>query len=341
VAYWLDKVPAGLPDALLPADNPLVRAGPEIIPALLAAIHKSYGGRDFINRFRGYIPPFLQKRVGEQRPPAWQIRSLAAFRLGLMGSAASNAVPTLVGLLSKPSTYIGDKGRVIQALGFIGPSAEQAVPVLVENLDDQNEWILMTAAYSLLQIGTVPPEAIPTLKRNLSDRKSQAHVAALMAVALLAAEGTPETVSRVELMLTAKGDRNAREAVAADLSFLSSVPDELKPILTRMLDEEDASVRQGAALGLARPHADNLPRIIQVLVEGLENGQFQSRCARALGRIGPDAAVARRELENAQGYVLGIAARDALARIEGGAANVSQPIRSETNSTSSAAASRR
>jgi HEAT repeat protein len=240
------------------------------------------------------------------------IREVAAFRLGLFGPAASNAVPTLINLLKEPTSYNGDKGRVIQALGFIGAPAQHAVPFLVDSLSDSNQWIQMTAAYSLLQIGTVPVTAIPALKRNLSD---PGHIAALMAVALLAAEQSPEAHSRVESMLTSRGDGNTQAHVAAALTFVKDVPDNLKAILRRMLQDEDASVPQGAAIGLAKPHADNLDQIIQVLVEGLKQGQFQIRCAQALGKIGPEAASAGPKLEQAKGYVLGIAAREAQAKV--------------------------
>ena len=344
VAYWLDSLPAGGMNGLLPAENPLVRAGPEIVPSLIDSIDRSYAQRDFIGRYGGILPPFLRKYLPKQRPSGAEIRQTAAFRLGLLGSAASNSVPTLVALLGKPSNYIEDKGRVIQALGFIGAPAKQAVPVLVQNLDDKNEWIRMTSASSLLQIGIVPPEAIPALKRNLSD---PGHMAALMAVALLAAQQSPEALSRVELMLTKKGDGNTQAHAAAALAFVKDAPNELKVILTRMMDEDDPSVRQGAAIGLAKPHAENLGRIIEVLLEGLQKGQFQIRCAQALGEIGPGAVAARPELEHAEGYVLGIAARDALAKVSRvsiepyGTANNSQPIRFETNRTSSAAGSRR
>jgi HEAT repeat protein len=344
VAYWLDRLPRDASDGLLPADHPLAKAGPEIVPPLIAAINRSYTARDFIDRCKRLLPPSLGKHLAVQRTPAWLIRETAAFRLGLMGAAASNAVPSLISILTKPPTYVADPGRVIQALGDIGPPARQAVPVLVDKLNDQSEWIRFTAANSLLQIGTVPSEAVPALKRNLRDT---GYVAANMAVALLAAQNTAESLSRVELMLTIEGDGNTRPHVAAALAFLPELPEKLKPIMTRMLDDNDASVRQGAAIGLARPRAENLTRIVEVLIEGLKNGQFQIRCAQALGKIGPEAAASKPELERAQGYVLRIAAQDALKRVSSvlsepdGAANRSQPTRSETNTTSAAAGSNR
>ena len=341
VAYWLENLPPEAQAALLPADHPLAQAGPEIIPSLIDAIEKGYATRDFINRHRGQLPQFLHKCLPKQSTPGYEIRQVAAFRLGLFGPVASNAVPTLIELLKKPDTYVGNKGRVIQALGFIGPPAKQAVPFLVDGLRDQNQWIRQTAAYSLLQIGTVPPVAIPALRRNLGDT---GYVAASMAAALWVAEHSPEALSRIRSMLIAKGDRNTRAHAAAALAFLSELPPELNPILARMMDEDDPSVRQGAALGLARPHAENLDRIIEVLVEGLRNGQFQIRCAEALGRIGPAAAVSKPSLEQATGYVLRIAAKDALAKVSIQSIEQTSPMnRSEASETqtSSAAGSRR
>lgn len=312
VAYWLEHLPSQSHDALLPDDHPLALAGPEMIPSLIDALEKSYGVRDFFIRHRRRLPSILQKRLPQHESPGWLIRQIAAFRLGQFGAPASNAVPTLIELLTKPQSCVGDKGRVIQALGFIGPWARPAVPTLAARLSDTNEWIRMTAAYSLLQIGTVPPEAIPTLKRNLRDT---GHVAGLMAVAILVAEPSSEAVARIKSMLSANADYNTRAHAAAALAFLREVPDGLKPILTRMMEEDNRSVRQGAAIGLARSDASNLDRMIEVLVEGLKEGQFQILCAQALGRIGPAAATAQRELKNATGYVLRNAAAEALSKI--------------------------
>jgi len=313
VAYWLDHLPfMGLPEPLLRDDNPLALAGPEIIPSLIHEIKNRSTIMDFINRYRWRFPRFLQNRLPKEGPPGYFIRVVAAFRLGMFGPVASNAVPCLVELLRKPATYSGDRGRIIQALGFIGPNATKATPLLVESLSDPSEWIRMTAAYSLLQIGVVPPEAAPALKRNLRDT---GYVAASMAVGILVAEPSVEARARIESMLTKNLDGNTRAHVAAALGLLRQIPDEVTPILRRMLEEDSPSLRQGAAIGLARPHTENLKRIVAVLVEGLKEGQFQIRCADALGRIGPEASDAIADLENAKGYVLRNAAAQARARI--------------------------
>lgn len=343
VSYWLTKLPTEA-HGLIPADNPLVEAGPEIIPQLIVAAHRSYATEDFVNRHRGLCPRLLQKYLPDPSPPGRVIREAAAFRIGWFGSVASNAVPSLLELLSNNPAFAVDQGRVIQALGNIGPAAEPAVPILVKYLSDTNEWIRMTACYSLLQIGKVPREAVRALKKNLGDT---GYVAALMAVALWVAEPDQENVSRIGRLLVENGDGNTRPHVAAALGFSEQVPAEVRSTLLGMLGEGDPSVRQGAAIGLARPHAEHLERIIKVLTEGLESGQFQVRCAESLGRIGPGAASSKPYLEEATGYVLRCVAKDSLARITvgssepGSAANVRQPFRLESNLTSSTAASRR
>jgi HEAT repeat protein len=243
------------------------------------------------------------------------IIDVAAFRLGQFGPAASKAVPPLIRLLKK-SKY--DNGRVIQALGDIGPPAKKAAPVIAEALSDRNDWVRMTAAYSLLQIHMVPKEAIPALEKNL---KCAGYIAAVMAVAIWSAEPSPEALSRIQSMLTNAGDRETAAHTAAALGLLPELPQELLPILTGMLDEHNPGARQGAALALARPSAKNAKRIVEVLIEGVNKGEFSSRCAEALGNMGSDAIPAKSALLKAQqyppgqGYVLSNMAARAFAKI--------------------------
>jgi HEAT repeat protein len=322
VAYWLNRGSAHFPGELLPGDSPLADAGPEIIPALVGAIKRRYSEHNMVNSLRRYFP-FLRRYLPEY-PPGSAVRGVAVFRLGLFGSAASNAVPLLVELFKNPPADFGnvEKFRDIQALGFIGPAAKEAVPVLVASLSDTNEMIRMSAAHSLLQIGSVPRDAVPALKRNVSDREG---LGAPAAVALLEVEPGAEALARVKSMLVGPSGKHdfisqiVRGITASELAYVQ-IPDEIEQILRGMLEEDNPSVRQGAALALARPHARDLDRIIPVLIEGLDEGQFQIPCAQALGRIGPEAAAAKPALKQAaqiQVYVLRNFARDALAKVSG------------------------
>ena len=154
--------------ALLPKENSLTRAGPEIIPDLLAAIERRYATREVIKRYSRFIPGPFHKPFGEDLPSGSEVHGYAAYRLGLMGEAASNAVPTLLELLKfhRRFSFDGDRARMIQALGFIGPPAREAAPSLVKELQNPSDWVKRTTARTLLQMGTVPSEAVPFLKRK-------------------------------------------------------------------------------------------------------------------------------------------------------------------------------
>src|SRR5687767_12804055 len=74
VRYWLDNLPPEAHNALLPADNPLAQAGPEVIPSLIDAIETGYAARDFINRHRRQFPHFLHKYLPAQTSYGYLIR---------------------------------------------------------------------------------------------------------------------------------------------------------------------------------------------------------------------------------------------------------------------------
>jgi HEAT repeat protein len=319
VAYWLDQVPSPREGALLPKDNPLTRAGPEIIPELLAAIGRRYATREVIKRYSRFIPKPFHKPLGMDLPSGSEVHGYAAYRLGLMGEAASNAVPTLLELLKfhRKYTFDGDRARIIQALGFIGPPASGAASSLVRELQNPNDWVKRTTARTLLRMGTVPSEAVPFLKENLCMMEVGAGVTA---VALIAAEETPANISRVSSMLTnetpTRLELERRLDAATSLTFLKSVPSQLKTILEGMLDDDDTNVRQAAAIGLARPNEEILPRIIELLMERLINPRLEVDSAEALGRIGPQAKRAISALQIVDGYVSWNIAREAQRKIE-------------------------
>ncbi|SEO50903.1 HEAT repeat domain-containing protein [Paenibacillus sp. OV219] len=103
-------------------------------------------------------------------------RALAAFTLGMLGSAASSAVPSLIVALNDVSKWV--RRNVVEALGMIGEPADETIPALVrtieeavakESADEENastgsyvynqeyitNKIAYTAALSLLRIGKI------------------------------------------------------------------------------------------------------------------------------------------------------------------------------------------
>lgn len=316
-AYWLRTLPYETDDAVMIAnDHPLVLAGSEIIPTLIDAL--DYETKiplldQLLPKNRYWIPAPLRNRLPERKARAEIIRQVAAFRLGLYGEKASNAVPALIAYLQKPTAYVEDKSRVIQALGFIGPEAKPAVPVLTKYLADTNTYWYFNLT-SLLQIGEVPPETLSIIDWKL-ETVSQPHERAVLLVAAYAAdaEHTQERLDILRSTLTPESTVGAHAAVA--WAKLGSIPDDTKQLLRTMLDSDALSARQGAAIALAEPGDTDMQRLLHVLIEGLERGQFPTECAEALGRIGPEAAAAIPALEKDLQYVLKVKAIQALAKI--------------------------
>jgi hypothetical protein len=318
VGYWLSHLPPDAGMGFLGPDHPLEAAGPEIIPFLTAAIDRSYGARRLYNKVWQLSPALLRMHLPKPTAPEGAIKTFSAFRLGQFGPLASNAVPSLIRLSYQTGVNSPDKGRVFQALGDIGPPARPAVPVLLGGLRDTNTWISDRALESLLQIGEVPKEAIPILDAQLRVPGIEGYRTGARVVGIWDANRTPESLARVEEFL-ASPDRNRRAYTSYSLGYSHDLPETVISKLTRMLDDKDAGARQGAAIALANAAHQTGPRVIAVLCEGLESGQFQIPCAQALGRMGPAAKsalpVLQSSLKTEHGSVLRRAVSEAITNI--------------------------
>jgi HEAT repeat protein len=78
---------------------------------------------------------------------------------------------------------------------------------------------------------------------------------------------------------------------------VDKLPGETISVLQQMLQDSQPNVRQGAAIALANAKIGNLNEIIPVLIEGVDSGEFQVPCAKALGGIGSSAKPALPALE--------------------------------------------
>jgi HEAT repeat protein len=165
----------------LPALIAAAREGPE---DLRHAAIRSLGciGKAHKPAVAKVLPP-LATALREKGDP--EIRTLAAFAIGMMGPEAREAVPVLREHLPlrevtdpKAASYI--RGNVLWALGEIGPSAADAIIDIVEvveglksSSDDRR-----SAIEAIGKMGRKAEMAMPTLKRAAADPDAQVRNAA-------------------------------------------------------------------------------------------------------------------------------------------------------------------
>ena len=88
----------------------------------------------------------------------------------ILGPAASNAVPDLIGIFKE---RVSDSSRqwAVASLGYIGPTASSAVPALLHTVGDTNanEYVHDHAMEALVQIQADPGLVVPALIKCLQD----------------------------------------------------------------------------------------------------------------------------------------------------------------------------
>ena len=104
--------------------------------------------------------PALSSLVEALPHDSEQTRGAAAFALGELRTAATDAVPDLVKLVNDESIWV--RRNVVEALGTIGQANEQIVPALAQAVtDDADDQVRFTAGLSLARIGPDAAEAVP------------------------------------------------------------------------------------------------------------------------------------------------------------------------------------
>ena len=97
------------------------------------------------------------------------VRRSAAFSLGEMGSAAQEAIPTLIRVVQSDDD-LGAQELAIRALGKIGPAAAPAVPALIEILkgkDSSRRFLRLAAIRTLGQIGPAAAQAVGAIRESM------------------------------------------------------------------------------------------------------------------------------------------------------------------------------
>ena len=330
--YWLEHLPSEASTGFVHnKDHPLEQAGPEIIPYLIKGVDGKYG-RDasFLhglkNLVRRIAPAWIKKHLGEDRATKRTIQTFSAFRLGQFGTNAAVAVPTLTRLLQRPGPPGMDQSRVIQALGWIGPGAAEAVPALVARLRTEPQpFIKSWLAQSLIQIGKVPDEAVPALEQLKGE---DGHVAGPAVVAIWFSRQDAASLDQVHASLANPTNSALRAHTANSLALVPSLDSVTINLLISQLGDTNQSARQGAAIALAQrvddPHRD---QVFEVLISGVETGEFQWPSTQKLGLLGKQAYLALPTLRKTQanptviGPVIHRALADSIKAIESDSAS--------------------
>jgi len=217
-------------------------------------------------------------------------RSMAAWALGRIGSAAAGETPFLIETM-RTTKLLAVRRSTAEALGSFGAAAKPAVSELLRMLNNEDDITRINAAVALWKIGR-HPKAVPALLEMLrGGDPSQAYAAA---VALGQMEKEAETVAPALIGALHAFSADVRRAAARSLGQLGKAA---FPVLTKAYQDPDVEARRMVveALGWMGPVA--VPRLTWAMEDA--SPAIRRSAARALGNLGVEAESARKVLEAA------------------------------------------
>ncbi|NOS69357.1 MAG: HEAT repeat domain-containing protein [Verrucomicrobia bacterium] len=178
--------------------------------------------------------------------PVGHIGWAAATALGKIGS---NAVPALIGLAASPDAERAHKA--IYALGVAGHNAGSATPILLNALLNTNTSIRASAQYSLSMVGT---SALPAICESLrkNDPQMREQLARVVVAIRPPNPGFMMTLNRWTHDASPAVRLQATEALG-NLRLTNAIP-----MLTRLLNDPDPSVRNAVTNALTQINATAL-----------------------------------------------------------------------------------
>ncbi len=246
------------------AGSPLLRLGPEALPAL-KAIENRISPTAEIAYLKARIlagrndVKLLVRSLEDDRP---EVCVEAARALGQLGPGAAVAVTALASRLQDENKLL--RQAVLSALGRVGPGAAAALPKLRELLNDPNAETRHLAAEALALIGG--PDALATLIPLLGDKDSVLRRFAALGLRQSGAAGKP-AIAMLEAALKEQ-DPLLRAWAAEALWSVAQHPDSV-PALLALIKERSAGPERYAAVrslaAIAPPHEVLLPALIAAL----------------------------------------------------------------------------
>ena len=213
-AQWIDLL--GDPDPSARADAAsalgnilrLQPKSPKVVQALVAAladtsdlVRFAVGLALATDRVKAPAAvPGLVAALGDSAHP--QMRQQAAYLIGVFGTTAASAVPSLAAALLDPDA--GVRAASAEALGRVGPDAALALPELEMVSRDPEPRVRLKAVEAVLNIRPPTWQSRPFFMRALSDSEAVVRTAAAYSIGSLKAEAAPAIPQLVELL----SDRN-------------------------------------------------------------------------------------------------------------------------------------
>jgi hypothetical protein len=248
LSTWIEKHAKAGDDVAGPHDA-ISSVGTNAIPFLLKWMHyEPTPLRLVMMRAANYLP--FNRHINSALLQPYTRAERATYAFAALRSSASNAVPTLIGMLTN-SAELETASRASSALAWIG---EPGLPTLVEVISDDQLTNRELAVFSVAHMrnpGTNGLPAVPVLMRALDSPNSRLRRAALHALGNLALE-----------------------------------PQIVVPALIRMLEDPDPEMRWQAAYTLGEFHEQAkcaVPALLRV-----RQSSSRDVIDKALARIDPE-----------------------------------------------------
>jgi HEAT repeat protein len=218
-SFWIGRLNFfDLDGANVSAEEFLFEAGPEVLPELIRGL--------------GLHDRWLSDRWVD-----------IYFKLGKWQRHFSMPV--------KRSSY---RANCARGLGLIGPAASNAVPMLLEGLHDNDAWVRAAAAESLGRIGADQMEVMKELERGLSATNSNYKLACL--IGLAHCTPTDAAWGKILRKLLRDPDWNTRAWAAESLWRDTFDCQTSLAALISALSDSNSAVRDRAAQSLGKMHCN-------------------------------------------------------------------------------------
>jgi HEAT repeat protein len=167
-------------------------------PCWLVVLRRQRWLYRFVNRKRLPIP-----RAALNRQARWGFK--------VLGADAKAAVPKLIQIYvqaSSPSS-LTSKESAAEALGYMGSAAEEALPSLLRDATNSNIEIRQTAVLTIFSINSKPDFVVPAITKSLQD----ADLSVRWNTAILLGDFGERAKSAVPALTNALKDQSIREQV--------------------------------------------------------------------------------------------------------------------------------